>query len=345
MLDQYIANDYLRAFTVLVILFFSIRVSLFIIEKIILRLTKKTKTDLDDKLLHRSSKPISILALLISIKLTLNELALSEMVLYIVNGLIYTLIVIFLAILTYVVVDVLVISGLKALAKKTKSNLDDSIITLFHSVLNIALIVISLLYILELWGIKVTPLLAGLGVAGLAVALALQPILSNIFSGASMIMDQSVKSKDLVYLEDGTKGKVERIGLRSTRIKTFDNELIIIPNNKLADSTIQNVALPEPKTRVVIPFGVAYGSNVKKVKEVVLKEIKTIKNRSKDEDMIIRFMLMADSSINFNAYFYVDSFEHRADAIDEANTKIYDALSKAGIEIPFPQMDVNLKKE
>lgn len=344
MLDQYITNDYLRAFAVFVILFFSIRLSIFIIERVAVVLTKKTKTDLDDQLIARSSKPITAIALLISIKLTLTELALSVVIEGILTSLIYSLMVILMAVLFYVIVDVIVISGLKILAKKTKSSMDDSIITLFHSVLNVALVMISMLYILELWGVQITPLLAGLGVAGLAVALALQPILSNIFSGASMILDQSVKSQDLVYLSDGTKGKVEKIGLRSTRIKTFDNELIIIPNNKLADSTIQNVALPEPKTRAVVPFGVAYGSKIEEVKKIVLKELESIKNRSEDEDVIVRFIEMADSSLNFNAYFYVDSFEHRADAIDEANTRIYNALNKAGIEIPFPQMDVNLRK-
>jgi len=344
MLDQYIANDYLRAFLVFVIFFFAIRVVIFIIEKIALRLTKKTKTDLDDQLLKRSSMPITALALLISLRITFEEVVLSGGISSALNSLVYSLMVIFLAILAYVIVDVLVISSLKVLTRKTKSKIDDSIITLFHSALNIALIVISLLYILQLWGIEITPLLATLGVAGLAVALALQPILSNIFSGASIILDQSVRSQDLVYLGDGTKGKVEKVGLRSTRIRTFDNELVIIPNNKLADSTIQNVALPEPKTRVVIPFSVAYGSKIDEVKKLIKKEVESIELVSKTEDVVIRFIEMADSSLNFNVYFYVDSFENRANATDEANTRIYNALNKANIGIPFPQLDVNLKK-
>ena len=344
MLDQYIANDYLRAFLVFVIFFFAIRVVIFIIEKIALRLTKKTKTDLDDQLLKRSSMPITALALLISLRITFEEVVLSGGISSALNSLVYSLMVIFLAILAYVIVDVLVISSLKVLTRKTKSKIDDSIITLFHSALNIALIVISLLYILQLWGIEITPLLATLGVAGLAVALALQPILSNIFSGASIILDQSVRSQDLVYLGDGTKGKVEKVGLRSTRIRTFDNELVIIPNNKLADSTIQNVALPEPKTRVVIPFSVAYGSKIDEVKKLIKKEVESIELVSKTEDVVIRFIEMADSSLNFNVYFYVDSFENRANATDEANTRIYNALNKANIGIPFQQLDFNLKK-
>jgi len=344
MLEEYITNGYLRTFIMFVALFFIIRIVVLILEKIAVKLTSKTKTDLDDELIARSSKPFTFLAFLIALRISVQELSLATNISLIINNFIYSVMVLVMAVLAYIIVDVIVINSFKALAKKTKSNIDDSIVTLFHSVLNVGLVIISLLYILELWGIEVTPLLAAMGVGGLAVALALQPILSNIFSGASMVLDQSVKSKDLVYLSDGTKGKVEKVGLRSTKIKTFDNELIIIPNNKLADSTIQNVALPEPKTRATVPFGVAYGSDIKEVKDLIAKEIKSIKLVSKDEAVIVRFTEMADSCLNFKVYFYVDSFENRADAIDEANTKIYNALNKAKIEIPFPQVDVNLKK-
>ena len=145
-------------------------------------------------------------------------------------------------------------------------------------------------------------------------------------------------------MENNVKGKIEKIGLRSTKIRTFDNEWIIIPNTKLAESQIQNVALPEPKSRVVIPFGVAYGTNIEKVKKIIMKEIKSIKNAVDNPEPSIRFDEMGNSSLNFKAYFHVSSFEHRWESIDEANTKIYNALNKAGIEIPFPQMDVHLKK-
>ena len=189
------------------------------------------------------------------------------------------------------------------------------------------------------------PLIGALGIAGIAVALALQPVLGNIFSGASMVLDRTIGIGDLVYLDSQTQGKVVKIGMRSTRILTFDNELIIVPNSVLAEGKIQNVAKPEPQTRVVIPFGVAYGSEIAQVKKLVLEEIEKMEFACKDPAPKIRFLEMADSSLNFKVYFYVETFDHRADAIDEANTRIYNALNREGIEIPFPQMDVNLKKE
>jgi len=344
MLNQYIPNLYLRAFIIFMIFFLAIRIILFIEEKITTKITRKTKTNIDDILIKKFSKPFIIISFLISLRITTIEFSIEQNIIAVINNLIYSGMVIIIAYLIYIISDIIIITCLRKVASKTKSDVDDAIISLFHSVLNISFIVISLLYILNLWGIEITPLLAGMGIAGLALALALQPVLGNIFSGASIILDQSIKVGDLLNLDAKTKGKIEQIGLRSTRIRTFDNELIIIPNTKLAESTIQNVALPEPKTRVVVPFSVAYGTNIDKVKQIVIKEIKTIKNLVKEDGIRVRFLEMADSSLNFSAYFYVESFENRADAKDETNTKIYNALNKAGIEIPFPKIDVNLKK-
>ena len=346
MLEQYLAisNDYLRALVVFIAFLFVFRVAFMIIERLALKFASKTETDLDDKLIEKSSKPLTFLALLFSLLLSLEEITLTDSLVSISINVIQSLIILSFAYLIYAFVNTLIVSGIKKVARKTHSKVDDTLISLFNSVLNIALIVVSLLFILSLWGIAITPLLAGLGIAGLAVALALQPILTNIFSGASVVLDSSVRANDLVYIDKETKGRILKVGLRSTRILTFDNELVIIPNTKLAESIIQNVALPEPKSRVVIPFSVAYRSKIEKVKEVVLKEIKTINNLVEDPEPQVRFLEMADSGLNFKAYFYVSSFEHRFESIDEANTKIYDALNKAKIEIPFPQMDVHLKK-
>jgi len=344
-LNTYVVNDYAKAVVIFVFLAIFFRILLFIVRKVVFFFTKKTKTDLDDILIKKLSFPLTLLAIVFSLAISVKVLTLEETTAFIIDNLIYSVIIIVVARVLYLFVNILVLSGLKRVAKRSKIKMDDTLFHMFSSLLNAVLIVLSVLYIMNIWGVEIGPLLAGLGIAGLAVALALQPILSNIFSGAAVIMDGSVKVGDLVYLEgESIKGRVEKIGLRSTRVKTFDNEYFIVPNNKLADSAIQNIALPNPKVRVVIPFGVAYGSSIKKVKDIVRGEIRKVVDIDKSEKIIIRFLEMADSSLNFKVYFYVNSFENRASAVDETNTRIYNALNKAKIEIPFPQMDVNLKK-
>lgn len=344
MLDQYLSNEFLRASVVFVLFLTVIRIVLFLSERFFIKVSSKTKTDLDDKIIAKLSTPLSALSILFALAFAVKEIALSEESLFLVHKVIFSASVVVFAYIIYAVVNLIAIRFLRKVASKTKSNVDESLLSLLNSIMNVALVVIALLYILEMWGIEITPLLAGLGIAGLAVALALQPVLSNIFSGASMVLDSSIRVGDLVYLDQNTKGKILKVGLRSTRILTFDNELIIIPNNKLAESVIQNVALPSPISRAVVPFNVSYGSDIDKVKKIVLKEIKSIKNVLEEPEPMVRFVEMGDSSLNFKAYFYVNNFDNRFPSIDEANTKIYNALNRNGINIPFPQMDIHLKK-
>ncbi|MEM3074816.1 MAG: mechanosensitive ion channel family protein [Candidatus Pacearchaeota archaeon] len=344
-LEQYIQNDYLRAIIIGIVILVFARVFVFVSFKVAKYFTGKTKTNIDDIIMQKAAKPLTILIFLFAIEIPLAELPLSEDLAKMISKIMLSVAIIILSYLIYSLFDLIIVNMWERFVKKSKTKVDDTLTPLINGILKIIILVLAFIYIFDLWGFEIGPLLAGLGIAGLAVALALQPTLGNIFSGISLILDKSIKIGDWVYLDANTRGIIERIGLRSTRIKTFDNELIIIPNTKLADSQIQNVALPEPKSRVVVTFSVAYGSDIDKVKKLVLKEIKSIQHIEDDPEPIVRFVEMGQSSLNFKVYFFVDSFENRWIAIDEANTKIYNALNKAGITIPFPQIDVHLKKE
>ena len=345
LLENYVSNSYLRALIVFAALIVLLRFGLVAFQRAILKMTSKTKTEIDDIIIKKSSFSLTVIAFLIGLRVALLELAISETFEGNLSKIIYSVIFLAVAYLIYVIVDTFLISGLKKISAKSRTKIDDTLTHLILGVLRFFLIILALLYILDLWGIKVLPILGALGVAGIAVALALQPVLSNVFSGISMILDKSVRVGDWVVLDGETKGIVEKIGIRSTKIKSFNNEMFIVPNNKLADSRIQNVSLPEPKARVVIQFSVAYGSKIDKVKKLILREIKKISNVVEEPEPIVRFTEMAESSLNFKTYFYVASFEDRFGAIDEANTRIYNALNKAGISIPFPQIDVHLKRK
>jgi len=342
---QYVPNQYARAAVVLIVSFLVFRLILAVFNRVFVKLTSKTKTDIDDLLIAKSSKPLSMIALFLSLRLALAELVLSESFAGNSALLIYSALVIAVGYLIYAFVDIALVAGWKKLAEKSKVKMNESITNLVHGVMKIFLIILAVLYILDLWGVEIVPLLGALGIAGLAVALALQPVLANIFSGVSVIMDKSVKVGDVVNLEDGTGGVIYKIGIRATRIRTWDNELVIIPNTKLANSNIKNVTLPEPRGRAVVKFGVAYGSSIEKVKKVVIQAVKDLPHALKDPAPDVKFLEMADSSLNFKAYIHVDSYKNRYGVFEAATTAIYNALNKAKIEIPFPQRDVHMNKE
>ena len=342
--EQYLASGYLRAIVVMVAAIIVLRLIVSLGQKIVLKFASKTKTDYDDILVQKTSIPFTIIASLIGFRLGIEQLELSGDIESLVGKIVFSLGFILVAYILYAFLEITISKGMHRIAVRTKSTFDNTISTLINGTLKLVFFILGFLYILSIWGVQIGPLLAGLGIAGLAVALALQPTLSNIFSGVSMVLDKSIKVGDLIQLDNITRGKVERIGLRSTKIKNPDNEIIILPNTKLAESMIQNIALPEPKIRVSIPFSVGYGSDIEKVKKIVIKEILSIKHLDKEHEAVVRFIEMGASSLNFLVHFHIASYEDRADSIDSANTKIYNSLRKNNIEIPFPQMDVHLKK-
>jgi small-conductance mechanosensitive channel len=122
--------------------------------------------------------------------------------------------------------------------------------------------------VLQQLDVKVTPVLASLGVLWLAVALALQDTLSNMFAGLYVIADQPVRVGDYVRLENGDRGRVDSIGWRTTRIRTLANITITVPNSKLAQSIITNFSQPEPEQSIVVPLAVAYGADLEEVERL-----------------------------------------------------------------------------
>jgi MscS family membrane protein len=345
MLNELISNNYLRGIIVLIVSIAILQFLVFLFKKIFIKLTSKTKTNLDDIILKKISRPLTYLAVIIGLRLGLDEMVFVENIQTVVDKIMYSLILIIVFIAAYSILFIIINSAwAKISSKRSKKGRSEGLFHLMEGTLKVILALAGFVAILSYWGVQIGPLLAGIGIGGIAIAFALQSSLANVFGGVSIILDNSVHVGDLVNLEGGVTGKILKIGLRSTKVKTFDNEIIIVPNSKLADSNIHNIAQPEPKSRVVVPFGVAYGTDIAKVKKIVLAEIKKCENFVDDPEPSVSFLEMADSSLNFKAFFFVKSFEKRFAAIDEANTRIYNALNKAKIEIPFPQMDVHVKK-
>lgn len=340
-------NNFLKSFAILAAFFIISKLFVYITQKIILKLVKKTKTQIDDVIVNKTNKPISILLILIGIRLSLFPLGLNQITLDILENIILSLIIADLTFIAVVAFDAIIDEWGKRFADKTDSELDKDILILFHRFSRIFLFIIGFLFILPLWGIQIGPLITSLGIAGIAVAFALQSTLGNIFGGVSLILDRSIKVGDVIKLDNDTIGTVVDVGLRSTKIKTFDNELIILPNGKLADTKIMNYLQPDPKVRCAIEFGVEYGSDVDDVKKIVLDAINSMPNVLKNPEDVhakIMFMEMGDFALKFRALFWVSTFDERFPTKEIALEKIYNSLRKHKIGIPFPTRTVYLSK-
>ncbi len=342
--NQYFYSPYFDSIAILLIFFALSKLVVLISTKIILNLTKKTKTDIDDKIIIKTNKPVSLILLLVGIRLALLPLGINQTFTDIIEHAIASFIILIITYIVAVVLDIFVDNWAQRVAQRTHSDLDDEIIPLLKKFTRVFVSIVGLLFVLPVWGIEIGPLLASLGIVGIAVAFALQSTLANIFGGASILLDKSIKVGDKIKLDNDTIGAVVDVGLRSTKIKTFDNELITVPNGKLADSKILNFIQPDPSVRATVDFGVEYGSDASKVREIVLAAIKKLPNIQKEPEPKVLMTEMADSALKFRALFWVREFDAKFEAKALATEEIYNSLRKAGIGIPFPTRTVYLKQ-
>lgn len=198
-------------------------------------------------------------------------------------------------------------------------------------------------------GISITPMLTALGVGGVAVALALQSTLSNLFSGVFILASGQIKPGHFIKLDSGEEGYIVDMTWRSTLIRTLGNNLIEIPNSKLASAVITNFDLPEEEMTLPISVGVGYDSDLNKVERVTIEVARQVMNENPGGvgtfEPSVRFQSFGDSSINLICYLRVREYESRSVVQHEFIKKLFERYGKEGINIPFPIRTVYLKKD
>ena len=315
-----------------------------LIEKFLLFIVKHTETKADDELADRLNPTAIWFFSFLGLRYAYNYAGIlsgfSDKIGMIINS--FLIFVIFYSV--FIIIDVLIEHGGQRMAKKTKSTADDNLIPLVRKFVKFLMMVFALLAVLSKWGVDITSVLAGLGIFAMAVGFAVKDSLANIFGGISIILDHTFRVGDKIKIDSGEVGIIEDIGIRSTKIRDYDNRQIIIPNGVMANAKIINYVKPNKKVKLTVEFGVAYGSNISSVKKVVLSTLKKIKNVMDDPAPSIIFKKMGNSSLDFKAMAWVANYNDAFLTKEEATCKIYDALNKAKIEIPFPQMDVHVKK-
>lgn len=212
------------------------------------------------------------------------------------------------------------------------------------------ILVIGFLIILGVLGISITPIITALGVGGLAVALALQDTLANLFAGIHILVEKSIRVGDFIKLESGQEGYVADITWRTTRIRMLPNNMVVIPNSKLSQSVVTNYYLPEKRMSLLISIGVSYSSDPEKIEELLVQEAKKavgeIPGLLGEPEPFVRFIPgFGESSLDFTLICQVEEYTDQYLAQHELRKRIFRLFRKEGIEIPFPHRTVYLREE
>lgn len=292
------------------------------------------------------AKPLSLLLTVLLIHYLHPLLFLPETVTVIVDNAFLIVIPLIIIVISYRLTDLLGEILLK-IAGKTKTTVDDNLIPFIRKGLKVIVVVFGIIYILQNFNINITPLLAGASIGGLAIALAAQETIKNLFGSFTIFSDQPFEVGDWIIF-DGKEGTVEEIGVRSTRIRSFNSSLISIPNGKLADMTIDNMG-KRIYRRYLTKIGITYGTPVVKIEAFVneLNRLVAEHPKTRKDFYQISFTEFADSSLNilFNIYFDVPDWNEELIAKNHINLEIIRTAERLGIEFAFPTRTIHIENQ
>jgi small-conductance mechanosensitive channel len=209
---------------------------------------------------------------------------------------------------------------------------------------HLILVVISLAIVSNEFGVNLTALLLLLGIGGLAVSLAAKDTISDMINGVIILLDQPFRIKDRIGIHElDTWGDVVDIGARTTRIRTRDNRMVIVPNSTIGRSQVVNYSFPDPRYRVETEIGIAYGSDLEHARNIILETVRNVEGVLPGRPVEALFIEFGDSAIKILVRWWIHSFTDTRSMFDRVHSALYKALYQAGIEMPFTTFDLKLQ--
>jgi len=313
--------------------------------KIIKTITQKTKTQLDDILVDKLEEPIILALILLASRYAIKlNLSFPETISDIIsNGFHFALTII----VTWMIartVNALIVEFAVPLTKKSESDFDDQLLPILQKGLKIIIWTLGIIIALNNAGYNVTTLLAGLGIGGLAFALAAQDTVRNIFGGAMIFLDKPFKLNDRIKIK-GFDGFVHEIGIRSTRLRTLEGTIVTMPNAAFSDQAVENVSL-EPSRKIVLDLGLTYDTLPEQMEEgiQILKEIGKDHRDKIEENVLVAFTAYGNFSLGLKYIYYISKQSDILNTQTAINLDILKRFNERGLEFAFPTQTI-YKKE
>ena len=336
-------HPYLQALLIIVLFLILAKITDLIISGMLARLVRRTQNVFDDQFLGAIHRPIFSTVGLIGLILASHRLGLDEKLQHATVAVVET--VLLLIWLTFLLRFLRLVIGVMRHQERRFDFVQQTTEPLLANALAVFVFIAGAYLIMLVWNINVTGLVASAGIVGLALSFAAQDTLANLFAGVAILTDQPYKIGDYIILDSSERGQVTHIGLRSTRLLTRDDVEVSIPNGVMGSAKIVNEAGgPPDRFRIGASVGVAYGSDVDQVIEVLSGVGIEHADVLQHPEPRVRFRTFGDSSLNFELLCWIAHPADRGRVVHELNCQIYREFAVTGIIIPFPQRDVHIRQ-
>jgi len=313
-----------------------------IFERVFCRWAERTKTNLDDEILKNIKKPIYFFVFLIGIYTAIRVITLFDEFKTILD---YVFIIAEILLVTFIITRVVNVIIAWYAEKQRKKGVSEHILFVLKKIINAIIVIFAFLVILYVFEIDLSGIVVGLGVGGIAIAFALQSVLSDLFSAFSIYFDKPFEIGDFIVIGDDA-GVVKKIGMKSTRVQLLQGEELVVANTVLTTTNVRNFKKMR-KRRITFSFGVVYATPAEKLRKIPEMVKAIIESNKLSNIERIHFKEFGDFSLNFEVVYYVNSKDYAKfmDIQQEINLGIKEAFEKEDIEMAFPTQTIFLSKE
>jgi MscS family membrane protein len=336
-------NNWFIAMAILLGSFILVKIIYWIFSNVFKKVTAKTKNSIDDVLINKLEKPLTFLVLIGGYWISIHYLKFNDGISSILENIAYLALVLNITTIFSRVFDALISEVIMPLSEKSESSFDNQLIPVVQKGVRSIIWVLGIIIGLDNIGFDITAMIAGLGIGGLALALAAQDSVKNIFAGIMIFLDKPFRLNDRIQI-NGHDGSVEEVGLRSTRIRTLEGRIVTIPNCTFTDNSVINVT-SQPALKVKLNLGLTYDTNEEQMQKAIdiLESIVRDEPEIKD-DFAAGFNGFGDFSLNILFIYYVKPEGHWLDTQTLVNKEVLRRFNKEGLEFAFPTQTL-YKKE
>ena len=337
--------DWINLVISIVLVLVLYRFGMWVVRSILRRIVLRTPTDLDDRFLADTDPQIRWLITVLVIEISLLRLQFLDIsIKMFIRDTTFVLYILIFAIITWKLVNF----GLEHLEDRLSQQMDanqvTTLIQLVGWLVKFLVVFVYFTILLDHFGISITALAAVIGIGGLALSLAAQDTIADFISGIIILLDQPFRIGDRIQIDSiDTWGDVTEIGLRTTKIRTRDNRLVMVPNSTIGNSPVVNYTYPDPRYRIQIEVGIGYGQDIDDIRKVITETVGKIDGVLKDKPVDALFLEFGETNMLFRIRWWIDSYVDTRRMFDTVNQALYTALDGAGVEMPFTTYDVNIK--